>query len=395
MKLTFFCFALLFAVAFAHVKVPLKKTPYTPKQAVRRGQLKSSGLSPTEALANVFAGASNGDSVPVLNYENAQYYIDITIGTPPQTFKVVPDTGSSNLWIPSKTCSLTNIACDIHDKYDSKKSSTYAANGTAFSVLYGSGACSGFLSEDTVSVGDLTVTNQGFAEVVKQPGLSWIVGKFDGIMGLAFDTISVDAVTPVWYNMLSQGVVSDPVFAFWLDRSGTSDTGGELTFGGLDDSHYTGEITYQPLTNETYWEFALDDIQIEGQSFSDKGHAICDSGTSLLAGPVDKVAAINNLIGAKGVLEDECDQIIEQYGPQLITQVLDKFTPEEICTDLSLCNSTTTNSAIECDVCEFAVGEAQKLAQSNSTQEKILSEVEKLCKYVPSPDGEASVDSTL
>merc|ERR1712167_337800 len=100
--------------------------------------------------------------VKINDYQNAQYYGQATVGTPPQTFNVIFDTGSSNLWVPNKKVGLVGL---LKHKYDSSKSSTYKANGTEFKIQYGSGPVSGIWSEDTFAIGSVSASNQAFAEV--------------------------------------------------------------------------------------------------------------------------------------------------------------------------------------------------------------------------------------
>ena len=92
---------------------------------------------------------------------NAQYYIDITIGTPPQKFKVVPDTGSSNLWVPARNYTQQKSK----HRYSPADDSSYVPNGTIFNIRYGSGPVNGFLSECDIDVGGLKVHGQTFAEI--------------------------------------------------------------------------------------------------------------------------------------------------------------------------------------------------------------------------------------
>jgi hypothetical protein len=146
---------------------------------------------------------SDNGNIVINDYENSQYYGEVSLGTPEQKFQVIFDTGSSDLWVAGSKC---DSSCGRHAKFDSSKSSTYVANGTTFHIEYGSGPVSGYESQDVAVAGGLKVQNQIFAEVTDASGLgaAFELGKFDGIAGLAFPILSVNKVPTLFQNIVSQ-----------------------------------------------------------------------------------------------------------------------------------------------------------------------------------------------
>uniref|UniRef100_F6YJP9 Pepsin A n=1 Tax=Equus caballus TaxID=9796 RepID=F6YJP9_HORSE len=221
----------------------------------------------------------------------AEYFGTISIGTPPQEFTVIFDTGSSNLWVPSTYCS--SLACSDHNRFNPEDSSTYEATSESISITYGTGSMTGVLRYNTVRV-SIEDTNQIFGLSESEPSSFLYYAPFDGILGLAYPSISSSGATPVFDNIWDQGLVSQDLFSVYLS------SGSMVIFSGIDSSYYSGSLCWVPVSEEAYWQITVDSITMNGESIACSGgcQAIVDTGTSLLAGPPSAIDNIQSYIGA-------------------------------------------------------------------------------------------------
>lgn len=191
--------------ADAAINIPLKHKPKTLSEfhlaKARR------------ATVNLQASPDGLPSVSLINVQDSEYYGEVEIGTPPQKFTVIYDSGSSNLWVPSKACDNCRKEGDL---YNSAASSTFAKNGQSFSLQYGTGSCNGFLSTDKVSIGGAEITGFDFGEVTHEAADVFGSAPFDGILGMGPAKAAVDKVAMPMDQLVKQGKIQHNVFAFYL-----------------------------------------------------------------------------------------------------------------------------------------------------------------------------------
>ncbi|XP_068930441.1 renin [Petaurus breviceps papuanus] len=237
--------------------------------------------------------------VTLTSFEDTQYYGEIDIGSPPQTFKVVFDTGSADFWVPSSKCSLLYTACVLHKQYDSSKSSTYKENGNEFSIYYASGRVKGFLSQERVNVGGIKIT-QLFGEVTVMPVLPFGLARFDGVLGLGYPTQSVSGITPVFDNIISQGVLEKNVFSVYYTRSSEL-SGGEIILGGSDPKYYSGTFHYVNTSRPGHWQIQIKGVAVKSKvMFCQEGcTAVVDTGASFITGPTSSMMELMKKLRVK------------------------------------------------------------------------------------------------
>ena len=293
--------------------------------------------------------------------------------------------------------------------------------GTAFAIQYGTGSLEGFLSTDTLNFGGLQVLGQTFAEATAEPGITFVAAKFDGILGMAFGSISVDGVTTPVTNMLTQHLLEQPLFSFYLKR-GSAD-GGQLILGGVDPTQFSGNHTYVKVTHRDYWRFSMGTLEVKGkgddiQICQEGCEAIADTGTSLIAGPPHEVQLIQDAITfsladtpsafSKTSRADRCAALAAATAEKAQGQ---SVSAAGVCTMLGACAppgpsarrsllrkaadfSGTPLSSAECDACTAAVDAALGKATEQELAET-LAEVCEASAGVSAPGDQVQVDCAV
>jgi len=290
------------AAAGQVVNVPLTHKPKTMQQ------VKAAKVA-RMALRTTVNSTDSIPSLPLTDLQDAEYYGEVDIGSPPQKFQVIYDSGSSNLWVPNKDCDNCKKGTP---RYDSTKSKTFVQDGQKFQLAYGTGSCNGFISKDTVTLAGLDITGASFGEVTHEAADVFGQAPFDGILGLGPPAAAVDKVPMPMQLLKDQGKIKSNVFAFYLASGGK--TGSTLSLGGPDPQFYTGDFTYIPVAKAAkllpYWLVSAKDIKVGSDSIGCNWLTGCelvvDTGTSVIAGPP---AAIKKLTDKIGEVKEDCSNV--------------------------------------------------------------------------------------
>ncbi|KAK0534473.1 hypothetical protein OC834_001863 [Tilletia horrida] len=275
------------------------------KDKKQQQQKKSSSSSSSSSASEEKRG-----TVAIVDYgPDSFYFAQIALGTPPQLLDISLDTGSSDFWVADSECNSS--ACQGAIPFDENASTSLVRSNTPWSIEYGKGSASGVLAADTVSFAGYTVMNSTFALATQVSDV--LNPPISGLIGLAWKSLSTTGATPFWQAVVESGDVKDQVFSFQLARNLDNadlysndeiilNEGGIFTLGELDSDQYDGSITWHTVPNQFiqragYWAIALQSITLQGRTANTNGNfAVIDTGTTLIAGPSNLVAAFYDLI---------------------------------------------------------------------------------------------------
>jgi len=269
------------------------------------------------------SGVSHQASAETGIVHKTAYWGSISVGSPPQLFKVIFDTGSGNLILPSSDCNVPG--CKPHAKYAHASSTTSSSmvneNGESSSeITFGTGQISGDFFKDRVCLADSICIDANFISATKETTEPFQEIPFDGIMGLGFKDLSMGAGFNIIDDLTEKGALPNGQISFYLTDDGDS----EVTFGGFKSEHLASDVVWAPVQLQSWWQVGVKDITFDNEPKNLCGSNGCkvavDTGTSMLAGPSHLVDKLSDMVNVK----EDCSNFddLPKLGFQIDDQVL-------------------------------------------------------------------------
>ncbi|KAF9453437.1 acid protease [Macrolepiota fuliginosa MF-IS2] len=229
------------------------------------------------------------------------YLATVQMGTPPQDFLLLMDSGSADLWVGAENCqSQGGGDCGNHRFLGTTASSTFVDTNAPFSVTYGTGSVSGDIITDNLAIAGLQLTGHTFGVATTESvDFSSNTTPFDGLMGLAQSTLSEQKTATPIEALASQKLVNAAVIGYKISRLADNKNDGEITFGGTDPTKFdpASVVTLPNVNTQGFWESAMDAVSVNGQSLNLQGRtAILDTGTTLIVAPDADAQAVHAAI---------------------------------------------------------------------------------------------------
>jgi hypothetical protein len=276
---------------------------------------------------------------------------------------------SADLWVPGSSCPTTECPNGV---FTQTSSSTFKSLNQAFQLTYGIGSVNGTYVTDTVTIAGATVQTQQFGlasdtqQILTNPNTitasnmaktsndvtksvknlaasSSSTPAANGILGLGYPKLTAasskgqSAYLPFVFNLASQGVIAEPIFSIYLNNAAKTGFVGEVVFGGVDNTKFTGNLTYLPVvplsatatsssskaskkkrafsasTSDYYWMVYAQGVSVTDTSnstsnldltFSSTGTFILDTGTTLTYLPTNIAQQIVQAVAGNNVNTD-------------------------------------------------------------------------------------------
>jgi saccharopepsin len=223
------------------------------------------------------------------NSDLVEYFGEVAVGQPPQYFKVVFDTGSGILWVPSDLCD--GEACRDHHRLKENEDTTLRKDRGFVNIKYGTGRMRGRRATDIVKVAGVDVKEQDFLLSTDEDGLVFRNGRFDGVMGLGKTDLAgilsrgeEGRGVPFYINAVNAKTLAEPKFSIFVSKH--MGKPGAVVLGGVNPKLYSGPIFTHKGHSTAYWMVAMGHMKVGGVNVpTNDARGIVDSGTSLLVGP--------------------------------------------------------------------------------------------------------------